>query len=178
MRLVISRALIGLLAAAPLAISGALAQDAGNAAADAAIACLEIEDTEDRLACLEAAAKDLKATRVIIEQDNALAPGDGRTAEDAFGAETLDATKREKREKSKSARLDAKVVEVRVNPYKDITVTLDNGQVWRQLQGDSETVHIPAGERLYTVTLKKGPLGNYRMRVNELKRWIRVTRIK
>ncbi|HBS31804.1 MAG TPA: hypothetical protein DEA40_08685 [Parvularcula sp.] len=186
MRLSAARAFAGLLAAAPILVSSAFAQAPENAAADAAIACLDIENTQDRLACLEAAARELKATRVVIEQENAVAPDiaaaaepvDQQALEDSFGAEALDTTKREKREKQKKFKLTAKVVEFRVDRHNDITATLENGQVWRQLRGDSATVIIPPGERLYTVTIKKGPLGNYRMRIDQMQRWIRVSRVK
>jgi hypothetical protein len=187
MRLTAARALAGLIAAAPLFAVPASAQVQGNAAADAAIACLDLENTEERLACLEAAARDLKATRVVIEKENAVAPDgdtaaaepfDQQTLEESFGAEGLESTKREKREKQQNYKLTAKVVEFRINPYNDITAVLDNGQIWRQLSSDSTVILIPPGDKLYTVTIKKGPLNNYRMRIDQTKRWIRVTRIK
>ena len=180
--------LIALLASAPLSISAALAQGDQNAAADAAIACLDIEDVEARLACLEAAAKELKATRVRRETAEESAAADAMTApviaaegaseEDLFGAESLASTRKAVREKDRTARLNSKVVEFRVNQLGDITATLENGQVWRQLAGDSTVISLPNKDKVYTVSIKRGPMGNYMMKINEMKRSIRVRRIK
>lgn len=182
------RALAALVAAAPLFAASAAAQSADqNAAADAAIACLDIEDTEARLACLEGAAKELKATRIRSETAeesaaaDAAAPviaADAMSDEEAFGAEALASTKKAIREKERTTRLNSKVVEFRVNRDGDITAVLENGQVWRQLSGDSTVIRLPNKEKVFTVTIKRGPLGNYMMKVNELKRTIRVRRIK
>jgi hypothetical protein len=182
------RSFAGLLVAAPFLAGAVHAQSADqNAAADAAIACLDIEDTEARLACLEGAAKELKATRIRSETAEESAAADGAapviaaedmTEEEAFGAEALASTKSAKREKDKTSRLSSKVVEFRVNQLGDITAVLENGQVWRQLQGDSTVIRLPNKDKVFTVTIKRGPLGNYMMKINELKRSIRVRRIK
>ncbi len=176
-----------LAAMAPLAFGAAFAQSDQNAAADAAIACLDIEDTEARLACLEGAAQELKATRVRRETaeesaaaEAATAPviADGASEEDLFGAEALASTKEAVREKDRTTRLNSKVVEFRVNQLGDITAVLENGQVWRQLSGDSTIIRLPNKDKVFTVTIKRGPLGNYMMKVNEIGRSIRVRRIK
>lgn len=186
------RAFLGFIAAAAagsLAASGAaFAQSGQNAAADAAISCLDIESAEERLACLESAAKELKATRVRRETaeesaaaEAAVAPviaADGASEEDLFGAEALASTKQAIREKDRTARLNSNVVEFRVNQIGDLTAVLENGQVWRQLSGDSTTIRLPSKDKVYTVTIKRGPLGNYMMKINEMNRSIRVRRIK
>lgn len=182
------RLLIALAAAAPLALGVAVAQGDQNTAADAAIACLDIEDTEARLACLESAAQELKATRVRRETAEESAAAEAATApvvaaesaseEELFGAEALASTKKAVREKDRTARLTSKVVEFRVNRLGDITAVLENGQVWRQLSGDSTMIRLPNKDKVFTVTIKRGPLGNYMMKVNEIGRSIRVRRIK
>jgi len=171
-----------------LAASGpSAAQDRADAATDAAIACLDVEDASARLDCLESAAREIKATRIIRESAaesaaaDAAAPviaADDASAEDLFGAETLASTKKAVREENETARLTAKVVEFRVNSVGDITAVLENGQVWRQLPGDSAVIRIPKSDKVFSVKIKRGPLGNYNMTINELKRTIRVRRIK
>lgn len=166
----------------------AFAQSAKDRAADAAIACLDVDEADARLDCLENAARDIKATRIRRETaeesaaaDAAGAPmiaADEASEEDLFGAEALASTKKAVREKNDKARLTAKVVEFRVNPVGDITAELANGQVWRQLSGDSAVVRIPNKDKVFSVTIKRGPLGNYIMKINELNRSIRVRRIK
>lgn len=176
------------LAAAPVLFAAALAQSPDqNAAADAAIACLDLEGAEARLACLEGAAQELKATRIRAETAAESAAADDAapvvaaeemSEEEAFGAEALASTKRAIREKDRTTRLNSKVVEFRVNQLGDITAVLENGQVWRQLSGDSTIVRLPNKDKVFTVTIKRGPFGNYLMQINELKRSIRVRRIK
>lgn len=173
---------------AAVSVGAAFAQSAENAAADAAISCLDIASPEERLACLEGAAKELKATRVRREtaEESAAAEAlaapvvasEGASEEDLFGAEALASTKKEKREKDRTTRLSSKVVEFRVNPFGDITAVLENGQVWRQLTSDNASVRVPNNDKVFTVSIKRGPLGNYLMTINELKRTIRVRRIK
>jgi hypothetical protein len=181
------RRLLASAIAAPLSIGAAAAQGDPSAAADAAIACLDIEDAGARLACLEGAAQELKATRVRRETaeesaaaEVASAPviADGATEEELFGAEALAATKEAVREKDRTTRLNSKVVEFRVNRLGDITAVLENGQVWRQLSSDSTVIRLPTKDKVFTVAIKRGPLGNYTMKINEMKRTIRVRRIK
>jgi hypothetical protein len=179
---------VAVAASAAFAAAGARAQSDQNVAADAAIACLDVEDAESRLACLESAAKELKATRIRKESAEESAAAEALTApiiaaddaseEDLFGAEALDSAKREKREKDRTTRLVSRVVELRVNPHGDITAVLENGQVWRQLSGDDTVIRLPKKDKVFTASIKRGPLGNYMMTIAELKRTIRVRRIK
>lgn len=174
--------------AGALALGGAAsAQQNQNAAADAAIACLDISDSAARLACLEGAAKELKATRLRQETAEESAAAEARTApvvaadasaEEQFGSETLASTKKAKREGNKTTRLVSRVVEFRVNAVGDVTAVLENGQVWRQLPGDNTLLHVPRKEMVFTASIKRGPLGNYMMTIKELKRTIRVRRIE
>lgn len=174
--------------AAVSALSGAAhAQSATDLATDAAIACLDIGEPAERLACLETATREIKATRIrqetaeesaAAEASGALIAAEGATEDELFGAEALASTKSAKRDEDRKKRLEATVVEFRVDPFKNVTAVLDNGQVWRQLSGDDTVIHLPRNDKVFTVTIKKGGLGNYRMKVNELGRWIRVRRIK
>lgn len=182
------RLFIVTLAAAPALLGAAFAQSAADKATDAAVACLEVADAADRLACLEGAARDIKATRVRRETaeesaaaNSAAAPviaAETATEEELFGSEALDSVKKVKREKAKGFALNAKVVEFRVNSRGDVTAVLDNGQVWRQLSSDTVTLPHISDEKLYTVRIKRGAIGSYVMRINEMQRSIRVRRIK
>lgn len=187
MRLV-PRFVLAIAFGAPLSIGAALAQSDQNAAADAAIACLDIGESATRLACLEGAAQELRATRVRRESaeesaaaDAATAPvvaAEGASEDDLFGAEALASSKEARREKDRTTRLTSKVVEFRVNQRGDITAVLENGQIWRQLSSDSSNILLPKKDKVFTASIKRGPIGNYMMTINELKRTIRVRRIK
>lgn len=145
------------------------AQSPADAAADALIACLDIPDSGERLSCLEAGAHEIRALRSDA--------GDTAAIDDSFGAESLASTRRAKREEDKAARLDAGVVEIRVGPLKNVTVVLDNGQVWRQSESDRVVIHPPRNQNGLTVTVTKAAFGSYWMKINELDRQIRVKRI-
>jgi hypothetical protein len=179
---------IAALFAAAVAVSGAAhAQSAADRATDAAIACLDVGDPAARLSCLEDATREIKATRIRKESAEESAAADamgavvaaeGASEEELFGAEALSSTRHAKNEERKKMKLEATVVEFRVNPFGVVTAVLDNGQVWRQLNSDDEKLHLPKSDKVFTVTVKKGALGNYIMKVNELKRTIRVKRIQ
>lgn len=170
-------------AIAALLAGGAHAQSAGDPVADALIACLDIGADDERLSCLESAAEALKAMRAQTADGGTMAgaqadAGAAAAQDDLFGAEALASTKRAKREKAKTARLDAGVVEIRPGPLKNVTVVLDNGQVWRQLEGDRAEIRPPKNPAGLTATVTKGAFGNYWMTINGIDRQIRVKRIK
>ncbi len=54
--------------------------------------------------------------------------------------------------------IEAKVIEVQKSVYKKLTVTLDNGQVWRQL--DNKPLPLKSGE---TVVVRAAYLGSFLM---------------
>ena len=197
-----------LLIAAGVAVtlSSAHAQDAEeDAAIDAAIACRDISDPLQRLACLDAAAETLAVTRIIREGDEEEEGGSNAEPilEESFGLSSDDATEAEtkrsatkptetveefgseffpdeqrKREDRKLKSITSNVTEVRINKLGKVTVTLENGQVWRQLSSDNKSIRFYGKDRLYSATVKRSRFGNYLMTVDQLKRTIRVRRIK
>jgi hypothetical protein len=58
--------------------------------------------------------------------------------------------------------LIAHVASVAYDPHNRFTVTLDNGQVWRQLEGDTA---ILRGARNATVRISRGALGSYDLNI-------------
>ncbi len=166
-------------------------QQSETEAVDSAIACLSIPDDAERLRCLDAAAKTLSVTRIVREEREANREEEtrerfglnGQMAEksddqpDDFGGENVREI-RKKNEKERLKSINAKVVEIRVNSLKTATISLENGQVWRQLDSDDKVLRISKKERLYTAKVKRSAFGNYMMTVNELHTTIRVRRIK
>lgn len=62
-------------------------------------------------------------------------------------------------------------------PYNRLQVTLENGQVWLQITGDTQ--HIRASLRKNrTVDIEESSLGGYKLRLNEMRRTIRVERVR
>ncbi len=61
--------------------------------------------------------------------------------------------------------------------YRQLQVHLENGQVWRQIRGDVQEIRVSV-ERNPTVDITESTLGGYRLRLNEVRRTIRVQRIR
>lgn len=62
-------------------------------------------------------------------------------------------------------------------PFRRLRVELENGQVWQQIKGDTQ--HVPVDlERNQTVDIEESTLGGYKLRLNEIRRTIRVERIR
>lgn len=59
-----------------------------------------------------------------------------------------------------------------------ITVTLDNGQVWRQIPGDPPVGYLARPASSYRATIKRGWGGSYIMTLSGLHRRIHVLRIE
>lgn len=100
-------------------------------------------------------------------------------AADQFGASQVAArtASRTPASHTPSDRLVARIAQVSVVPYQRLEVTLDNGQVWRQIAGDSQRLnerHVDGN----TVDIWEARLGGYQMRLNEISRTIRVERIR
>jgi len=62
-------------------------------------------------------------------------------------------------------------------PFRRLVVYLDNGQVWRQIQGDSQEIRVNL-DRNQTVSITESRISGYKMSLNEMNRTIRVERIR
>jgi len=62
-------------------------------------------------------------------------------------------------------------------PFQRLRVELENGQVWQQIKGDTQHVRVDL-ERNQTVDIEESTLGGYKLRLNEVRRTIRVERIR
>ena len=123
--------------------------------------CAGIADSLERLVCYDG----------LFRAD---APPAGDAAAD-FGAEQLRGAAG--REESQEARtLTATVTELRETRRNVFRVTLDNGQIWQQMDMDS-LFHLQAGD---TVEINRGRLGGYRMGRTSRggSAWVRVNRLK
>ena len=182
-----------ILAALLFAGAASAAQTSETEAVDDAIACLSVNDDAERLSCLEAATKTLQVTRIVREEQAAAAvenekdnfglPGGSKPekvaeAPEDFGSENIPDVRRD-RENKRLKSIGSKIVEIRLNKFGTATVSLENGQVWRQLDSDNKKLFFGnGGERLLTAKVKRGLMGNYMLTVKELRRTIRVSRIK
>lgn len=151
--------------------------------------CLAVTGALQRLACYDAAARDagLSAPRgpapayappspayaapapqyaPPVQQAFAPAP-----APSGMGSERLPSTVT--RETAKS--LTAGVAGISFDPYGRFTMTLDNGQVWRQLPGDQSLLNDTHPRQ---VRVTHGALGSYDIQVIGRNASYRVTRLQ
>ena len=179
-----------------LAVFPALAQNPEEQAIDAAIACRDIQDPMERLACLDSAAETLAVTRIVREEEAVQQAKEEREqfglarkpdetesqsaiaeTEAEFGGESVPEL-RQTRDEGRLRNRTAKIAEVRVRRNSKLTLTLENGQVWRQLDSDSSNVIFPQRDQLYTARIKRSIMGNYMITIEELRRTIRVRRVQ
>ena len=62
-------------------------------------------------------------------------------------------------------------------PYERLVVYFENGQVWRQIKGDKNRIRTSL-ERNQTADVSEAGLSGYQLRLNEIRRTIRVERIR
>jgi hypothetical protein len=145
--------------------------------------CADIADAGDRLKCFDRAAALAKT---------ALAPSPQPTAEkrsflDWFGFSKPPAPPKTAEEYGKPAptpeaegitSITANVLEYARTPRGLSVFILENGQIWRQLEGDTSIVRDPAPGTPMKVTIENGFLGSYNLTIEGRNGLIKVTRLK
>ena len=165
-----------------LGVMSAVSAFAAEAPEDVVARCALKVDLSDRVACLEGAI--LGAPAVAAEEPQAVvavvAPKPEAVEDTSLGAEQVASRKPNKdRGSSENERSTFTVASSRTVPYKKLEVTLENGQVWVQRNGDSRDIYVPKRFRdSLTVEIYRASLGGYRMHLKEIKKTIRVRRLK
>jgi hypothetical protein len=72
--------------------------------------------------------------------------------------------------------ITAKVTDYAFNPFGRVVVFLDNGQIWQQLDGDTDRAHFHRTD-VNTVEISRGMIGSYNMVVNDMGAALKVRRI-
>lgn len=153
-------------------------------------ACSTESDLTERVACLERALRAQAAdnpsvpTSVPPAIDQAeiaatsVAPETSAPVE--LGADQIAAREqRANNVKIDNNRQSFEVVSSREVPYKKLEVTLANGQVWRQIKGDSRVIRVPKRfEESMTVEIWNARFSGYKMYLKDLRKTIRVERLK
>lgn len=159
--------------------------------------CASIADDKGRLACYDALAprvRDALATPPASldheptkeEQQSWFGFnigslfGGGSTAPttpEQFGKErTQEAEQARQHEEIDS--ISAGVTEVAFTPFHQFILFLDNGQVWRQMQGDADRAQFRSKASDNKVTISRGSLGSYNLTINGSAKLFKVTRVK
>lgn len=131
------------------------------AADEALTQCRQIDDIEERVACYDKVVDSLSESDAIPNAQSLFGRDDAeakRIVETSLAIEQID-------------HVEAVVTEVRKSATRKLVVSLDNGQVWRQL--DNQTMRLKSGE---TVIVRKASLNSFLMQKQAGGRSIRVKR--
>jgi len=149
--------------------------------------CARISSTGDRILCLENALRRLSpneadttpAAAAPANESREISVAEPEEAEPRIGDEQVRARNatREQRLSSLESAAELKVARYSKVPYERLVVELDNGQIWRQIKGDVQRIRVNL-DRNQTVNITQSALGGYQLRLNEIRRTIRVERIR
>jgi hypothetical protein len=194
-----TRLRLAALALAVLAAFPARAQAPTQQQLDAMARCAAVADDKARLACYDAAAHQkspagappgaLPGNREPTAEEQKswfgfdlsglFGGGATQTTPQQFGSEETTET-RARVETSEAAidSISAGVTKITLSPFGRFTLVLDNGQVWRQIEGDVERAMFrnPATEN--KVTIERGLIGSYNLTLNGNEKIFKVTRLK
>ena len=179
--------------------SGAVHADPREDLLQAMSKCTSITDDKERLSCFDAAAPRLRdvlnvpppvlSTPPTKEQEKSWfgfnldglfgSSEKQQTTPQQFGAETTPQVQ----QKVENAEQQVDSISAGVTDYsytmdRKFVVFLDNGQIWRQLQGDSGLAHfhrVPADNK---VVIDRGLIGSYNLMINGSNQTFKVTRLK
>jgi hypothetical protein len=180
-----------LLAAAVVIAAPAQADPARDALAEIA-KCSDIPAAADRLQCYDAAAQGAKTAMStpapVVERQVSAQPGqeeeEGGGVLSWFGLERP-VTKTEDFGKppvptgpKEINHISASVIEFAKNAYGRSIFILDNGQVWKQIDGDQTEVRDPSKNETMKVTIETGMFGSYTLKVSDRNGIVKVRRVK
>jgi hypothetical protein len=180
-----------LLAAVAVVAAPAQADPARDALAEVA-KCSDIPGAADRLQCYDAAAQSAKTAmsapvQAPVQQQAAAKPAkeedEGGGVLSWFGLErpvtkTEDFGKPPMPTAQEVNKISATVVEFAKNPYGRSIFILDNGQVWKQIDGDQTEVRDPSRGETLKVAIETGMFGSYSLTVEGRNGIVKVRRVK
>jgi hypothetical protein len=102
-----------------------------------------------------------------------------QTTPEKFGSEALPARPPAPGEAPPPETIDhisAKVTDFSYTPFGKFIIFLDNGQVWRQVEGDSDKAEFERSGN--TVSIERAALGSYALMINGSSKTYKVKRVK
>lgn len=169
-----------------LATGQALAEPARDALADI-FKCADIADPTRRLECFDAATTRAKGALAAPAQPVQQAqPAKEKSMLDWFGfPKSQPVTRTEDFGKpapepgpNEVTEVSATVLEFAKTARGKAVFILENGQVWRQIDGDGVDVYAPPQGVKLKVTIETGVFGSYNLTIDGRKGLVKVTRLK
>lgn len=165
-----------------LVVGFALAFSAqGETIEDALQACTQQDNALKRLVCYDKITKSLNqysGTDKALEIGQPIAPIETNVNHSPVSAQAPQehsdfGLERQKALENVNDKLTSAVANVMADPYGKLTVTLNNGQVWKQ--SDSTRIKLDSGD---TVTVERAALGSFMLSKEGQNKRIRVKRVK
>jgi hypothetical protein len=167
-----------------LAVAGSARADVARDVLTEIAKCADIVDATDRLKCFDAAvpraksalappAQEAPKSRSILEWFGFSRPQESATKAEDFGKPAPSPAPEER-----VTEITAAVIEFARTPRGQSVFILDNGQVWRQIDGDSTVVFDPAPGTTMKVTIEHGALGSYNLTIEGRRSLIKVSRLR
>jgi len=156
--------------------------DATRDALSEMVKCVDISDPNDRLKCFDAAIPGAKSALVTPEKPPEKSwmdwfgfarPPKPVTRPQDFGKAAPEPGPGEEITEIKATVLEF----ARTRRSKGLFV-LDNGQVWKQLDGDPAEIRDPPSDAVWKVTIETGVLGSYNLMIEGRNAIIKVSRLK
>jgi len=174
-----------LVACVTVVAAGTARGDDARDALGAFVKCAEIADPVKRLECFDAATARGKAA-LAAPPAQAAQPAKEKSLLDWFGfSRSAPVTKPEEFGKpapepgpNEVTQISDGVLEFAKTPRGKALFILDNGQVWRQIDGDSTDVRPPQPGTRMRVTIEVGVLGSYNLTIEGRNNLIKVNRLK
>ena len=174
-----------LLACVTVVAAGTARGDDARDALGAFVKCAEIADPVKRLECFDAATARGKAA-LAAPPAQAAQPAKEKSLLDWFGfSRSAPVTKPEEFGKpapepgpNEVTQISDGVLEFAKTARGKAIFILDNGQVWRQIDGDSTDVRAPPPGTRMRVTIEVGVLGSYNLTIEGRNNLIKVNRLK
>lgn len=120
---------------------------------------------------------DAAAGEVQSSPAPAPSPAAGLGAEQVEARRAREAERENGTARAPELRLAARIVDFAHTAGGGLVVVLDNGQAWGQIPGDTSEIDLDEDET-YTVEIERGAVSGYRLRINEIRRVIRVERLR
>jgi len=163
--------------------------------------CAAIADDKGRLACYDALSPRAKEALAVPPEALARPPtkeeqeswfgfdlgglfsggSPKQTTPEQFGSEKIAPPPTQPGESPKPEEIEsiaAGVTEYSFTPFGKFIVFLDNGQIWRQGEGDTDQAHFHKVATDNNVVVERGAFGSYNMLINGSDKVFKVTRVK